>query len=307
MVKNFVLDDNSVDALPSDLFGYEILELLGEGVGSRVYRARGADGRPVALKHVQIPDEPALRFFEQLKNEYERGRAISSGPLRRALALKTRRAYLVGPVQEAGLVLEFVEGSSLELRKCPTEATVLNVFSEVAQGLRALHRLGFLHADVRPGNILVNDSGRAKLIDYGHSCKLGTARPYGRDLPDYQAPEQLEGQPMTFRTDVFNFGGALYWALCRRSVPNVPPRPTAPVKKGREPDVKERSPFPAPHEVNPRIPLPLSKFILRCLELDPEARPSGMDMALAVLEEAKDTLAHASPPSRDRANAASAK
>ena len=84
-----------------------------------------------------------------------------------------------------------------------------------------MHQMGYVHCDIKPNNILRNDKGEVKVIDFGQSCKIGTVKERIQGTPDYIAPEQVARRPITVQTDVFNLGATLYWALTGKAHPDA--------------------------------------------------------------------------------------
>src|SRR4051812_23001954 len=110
--------DEARGQMPRALFGYEIIEPVGEGAGSLIYGAtEPKTGQLCALKHVVVATDRDQRFVDQLKAEYEVGRKVAHANLRRCLDLKVKANWL-GKASEAGLVMELVDGVPLD-RQCP--------------------------------------------------------------------------------------------------------------------------------------------------------------------------------------------
>ena len=87
---------------------------------------------------------------------------------------------------------------------------MLRIFTETAMGLKAMHAAGFVHADLKPNNILVTPDDDVKLIDLGQSAKLNRAKPRVQGTVDYMAPEQVQREKLDQRTDVFGLGACLH-------------------------------------------------------------------------------------------------
>src|SRR5271170_754408 len=174
--------------------------------------------------------------------------------------------------------MDMFDGTSLDVERPPHLKSLLDTSLQVAEGLAALHKMGYVHADIKPNNILVDSSTRCKIIDFGQSCSIGTVKSRIQGTPDYIAPEQVALGPLTPATDIFNFGASLYWCVTDRHVPTVIPK-----KRSSLSGVDSRA-LIAPHELNPRIPIPLSKLILECVENRPSDRPGSMDEIYARLQ-----------------------
>ncbi len=94
---------------------------------------------------------------------------------------------------------------------------LLDCFIQTAHALQSLHAGGFIHCDLKPANILRSITGETKVIDLGQACVIGARKPRIQGTPDFIAPEQVKCEPLSPRTDVFNFGATLYWSLAARN------------------------------------------------------------------------------------------
>jgi serine/threonine-protein kinase len=160
---------------------------------------------------------------------------------------------------------------------------VIRIFSTVAKALAYMNSKGFIHADIKPNNILVDDRGRIKIIDLGQSCRLGTIKERIQGTPDFISPEQVHRRPLDARTDVFNFGASLYWTLVARPIPTVLPPREDQIGKVRDAALKDMT-LVAPCELNHNIPPSLNKLVLDCVEIHPKNRPVSMDEVASRLE-----------------------
>src|SRR5438067_9790246 len=195
------------------LLQYDVLERLGEGARSVIYAVSDPKTRQVfALKHVLRADPKDLRFIEQMETEFEVSRQFTHPNLRKTYELKINKAMLVR-VTEAFLVMELFDGKPLDVRPPTDMMDILDTFIQVAQGLKAMHQMGWAHCDIKPNNILRNEKGQVKVIDFGQACKIGTIKERIQGTPDYIAPEQVNRKPINQQTDVFNLGATLYWNL----------------------------------------------------------------------------------------------
>ena len=260
--------------------GYEVISRIGRGAGAVISLARDSlQGRHVAVKHIVRKGPEDDRFIAQAENEYAVARQLDHPYLRKCYDLVRLRRWL--RVRELVLVMEYVDGDRLE-DECPRDLpTVLDVFRKVAEGLAALHEYGYAHADIKPNNILLTPGGGLKIIDFGQSCPLGFAKERIQGTPDFIAPEQVYRAEIDQRTDVYNLGATMYWVVTgkwfRTLVTVAPPTAT------RIPLQSQRNNDP-PHELNPLIPLPLSRLILDCCEAAKDRRPRDMREVLSRLE-----------------------
>jgi len=267
------------------LLHYDVLERLGEGAGSTIYRVRDPQtGRELALKHVVRDDQKDIRFVEQMETEFEISRQFTHPNLRRSYELKIQKTMLV-KVAEAFLVMELVDGKPLDVNPPRDMMDTLDTFIGAAQGLRAMHQMGFAHCDIKPNNILRNDKGEVKVIDFGQSCRLGTVKERIQGTPDYIAPEQVTRRPISVQTDVFNLGATLYWALTSKPIPTL-----YTVNKKGENSFLLDSKIETPMDLNPRIPPAVSNLVMECIATKPSKRPADMDQFINRLELGKHIL-----------------
>lgn len=270
---------------PKTLFGYDVVSRLGEGAGSHLYVVCDSQtGQLYALKHVVRRYEKDIRYIQQLQNEFEVSRQFRSPILRKCIDLKITKKLLGGP-SEAALVMELVDGEPLEKLPLLPPKELTDVFLQVARGLSQLHRQMLVHCDLKPHNILVSPDGSVKIIDFGQCCRTGTIKERVQGTPDFIAPEQVRLKPVTFQTDVYNFGATLYWALTGQRIPTLFTVPK------REWDTLKEQTYPSPSELNHSVPEPLSKLAMWCCKLSLGSRPADMNMVVAGLEKIKAALA----------------
>jgi serine/threonine protein kinase len=266
--------------LPKTVFGYSVIDRIGEGAHSDIYVVQEAKTKQVyALKHVQPKEEKDLRFIDQLKNEYTVSRTFRHPALRKAVDLKIRKGLLgLGGITEAALVLEMVDGATLDY-ECPRDLAVqVDVFKKVAVALGAMHKMLLVHCDLKPGNIIRDETGRVKIIDFGQACRIGTVKERVQGTPDFIAPEQVRCKPLKVYTDVYNLGATMYWALTGgRKAPTL-----FTVAKSERHIVKEQL-FPRPHELNPAVPEELGELVMDCIRVSPSFRPRSTDEVLGRL------------------------
>ena len=258
--------------LPKTVFGYDVVDFIGEGAGSRIFAVTHPTTRQLyALKHVLPKTDKDQRFVEQLETEFEVGKQVSHAGLRRSLDLKVSRTLLTRKVTEAALVLELFDGVSLERRLPQSLTQLVEVFIRSAEALQALHALGYVHCDLKPNNILVDNAAKAvKVIDLGQAARSGTAKSRIQGTPDYIAPEQVKCLPVTVQTDVFNFGATMYWSLCGRKLPTL-----FNIGKSQNSFLLDTT-FASPRDCNPQVPETLSNLVMECVRTNPQKRPADM-------------------------------
>jgi serine/threonine-protein kinase len=210
--------DASADLVGTVVGGYKVHALVGLGAMGAVYRAVASDGSVVALKVIK----PEHASDEAFARRFARESRIAS-------AVDHPRVVPVLDVGEhAGmpyLVTRFIEGGSLA-DKLAREvwlgvASTVRICEQVAAGLDALHEAGMIHRDVKPGNILLDESGDAYITDFGLAKEgdgtLLTATGETLGSLQYMAPEQIRGDGVTPATDVYSLGCVAFECLAGRS------------------------------------------------------------------------------------------
>lgn len=280
--------------------GYDVVETLGTGAGSTLYAVRNKKGGKFCLKRVVKKTEQDQRFIDQALAEHRIAHKFNHPRLRRSLKVHKIRELI--RVSEVAVIMEMVDGWTLE-EKRPDDVLVLcKVFREIAEALAAMHKLGFAHADIKPNNIMLtlpeegeeegHETGHVvKIIDFGQSCPIGTVKERIQGTPDYIAPEQVKRRAITEQTDVFCLGATMYWLLTGTNVPTMMP------KRNRDAvaiKTESSSSFAAPAKLNPAVSPALSSLVMDCVERRPENRPAGMqavinrlDLAVAQIERAR--------------------
>jgi serine/threonine-protein kinase len=261
------------------LLHYDVLGRLGEGARSIIYAVRDPEtGRRYALKHVIRSEQKDIRFIEQMETEFEISKQFKHPNLRRSYDLKINKSLML-KVSEAFLLMELFEGKALDVQLPPTLLDTTETFIQAAEGLRSMHAMGYVHCDIKPNNILRNEDGKAKVIDFGQSCKIGTIKERIQGTPDYIAPEQVSRRPVTIQTDVFNLGATMYWATTGRHIPTLY---TVNKKGGNSFLLDARIDSPA--DLNPNVPPAFSNLVLECISTNIKKRPGDMDQVLTRLE-----------------------
>jgi eukaryotic-like serine/threonine-protein kinase len=269
---------NPASGLPRTIFDYDVIDQIGEGAASLIYAVSDPRSRQLyALKHVVRKTEKCSRFIEQLENEYEVGRRVTHPNLRRILDYKSSKK-LLRKVNEAALIMELFDGLPLENCLPRQLPPLIQILIDTARGLEALHKQGFVHCDLKPSNILVNNASEVKVIDLGQACAAGTAKKRIQGTPDYIAPEQVKCLPVSFRTDIYNFGATMYWSLCGRKMPTL-----FTAGKG-ENSILSDDLISSPRQINPLVPETLSNFVMECTRSNPAKRPADMSEVIRRLE-----------------------
>jgi len=267
-----------VSGMPKTIFDYDVIDFIGEGAASTIYAVSDPKTSQIyALKHVVRKTDKDIRFIEQLENEFEVGKRAAHDNLRRIFDYKVNRS-LLRKVNEAVLLMELFDGTPLENSLPRSLPALVQVFIDTAKGLEALHKLGYVHCDLKPSNILINSTGKIKVIDLGQACPVATAKKRIQGTPDYIAPEQVKCLPVSVRTDVYNFGATMYWALAGRKMPTL-----FTVGKGENAILSDDL-ISTPKQLNPLLPESLSNFVMECTRTNPAKRPADMSEVVRRLE-----------------------
>ena len=263
--------------------GYQVMDYLGRGARSTIWRVRERTrNRFYALKRVYRQPGDDDRFFNQAVNEFEIARRFDHPGLRKYYRLRRVRRWFA--THELHLFMELCEGQTCQARR-PEEITrAATIFLEAARALTHVHRCGYVHGDIKPNNIIIADDGTVKIIDFGQSCPIGTVKDRIQGTPDFIAPEQVHRRPLDARTDVFNFGAALYWTLTAKAIPTVLP------KNGNTVQLVSDLAVTPPDELNSNVPPAMNRLVLDCIEFTPTRRPQTMSEVAARLDLIAPTL-----------------
>ncbi len=288
----------------SQLGHYRIVEKIGAGGMGEVYRAQDEHlGRDVAVKVLPpgtLSDESARKRFRE-----------------EALILSKLNHPNIATIHDfdtqAGvdfLVMEYVPGVTLSERLATgplPEKEVACLGGQLAEGLAAAHERGVIHRDLKPGNLRLTSDGRLKILDFGlaklvqpvsgdaETQSLSETRALAGTLP-YMAPEQLKGERVDARSDLWAVGIALYEMATGR-------HPFEGKTSTAVTDQILHAPAPALQELQPRLSSRLADIILKCLEKDAENRYQSakeLQVDLRRLTSLMSTASAAVPATRKR-------
>ena len=251
--------------------GFDIISTLGEGAHSTIYEVRDKSGQRLVLKRVVKEGPSQQRFIDQALREHEVAAKIDHPRVRKSLKVIKQRNVI--RVSEVLVLMEMVDGVTLEKYQPKDLIITCEIFRQAAEGLQAMHEAGYVHADIKPNNIMLTKTDGVKLIDFGQSCKSGTTKERIQGTPDYIAPEQVKREPITEQTDMFNLGASFYWILTGKHVPTLIP------KKSKGVTLKSDEPArdcPPVIELNPEVSPALSSLVMNCIEHKPQNRPQSM-------------------------------
>jgi serine/threonine protein kinase len=275
---------------------YKTVSELGSGAIATVYLATQEPlARKVAIKALKATIPPSSTFAAQLEREAR----VLSGLTHPNIVLLLD--YVKSEAQMY-LVLEYISGFSLSelLAKKPKlrAEMVAAIGAEVAAGLAHAHERGVVHRDVKPANVILSRQGEVKIVDFSIAQRerlpsvdepatfdtetpaRGTSQTaFG--TPAYMAPEQLLGEAVDARSDLFSLGVVLYQLLAGVRPFDKPGEKRAPAHATRT------SPAVQLRQRAPDVPRALERVVMRCIEKHPADRPSSAD---AVAEELKELV-----------------
>jgi serine/threonine-protein kinase len=263
------------------------MTVLGYGAKSTIYAVQDKENHVFALKRVVRERADDKKFIRQAINEFHIAGQVDHPNVRRCFAIKRLRKFLT--VGEVLLIMELVDGQNLVQHRPTRLVDLVKAFISATDGLGAVHKAGFVHADMKPNNILITDSGVIKIIDFGQSCPIGTIKDRIQGTPDYIAPEQVKRRALTVRTDIFNLGAAMYWCLTDSHIPTLIPRTPNEIGLKTEMELRPLTDF------NPDLPAGLSNLVVNCLAYRPEDRPESMSELRVRLELLSSKLDPAQP------------
>jgi serine/threonine protein kinase len=258
---------------------FRIIEKLGEGGMGVVYKAMDVDlERPVAFKMLS----PELSHNPEIVERF-RTEARAQANLNH-VNLATLYAFLVQG-GNAFIVMEFVEGENFDQlirRRGPLPAEdAIPWFKQALLGIGAAHRMGIVHRDIKPTNLMLNRQGIVKVMDFGIAKVVGVrgATRTGMQLgtPAYMSPEQIQGRSIDVRTDIYALGITLYQMLSGH----------VPFEEGSDFDIMRHqvsTPPPPMIQLHPYAPAQYQNVVTKAIEKNPNDRYRSVEEFGAALE-----------------------
>jgi serine/threonine-protein kinase len=262
------LEQNS-ELITGALFAkrYQVIEKLGTGGMGHVYRVTDKTlGEEIALKLIRPEIAEEKEPLERFKTELKLAREVVHKNVARMFDFNEEDHVPY-------ITMEYVRGEDLKrlLRKVGHlfAGQAIPIACQICEGLAEAHKLGIVHRDLKPQNIMIDEDGQAKIMDFGLARLLRTGEDKKRHetggTPAYMSPEQVRGERLDGRSDLYSMGVLLYEMLTG----------TLPFegKSVRELAQKHLAEPPIdPCELNPGISAGLSQVVMKCLEKDPEKR-----------------------------------
>src|SRR4051794_31642108 len=230
---------------------YRVVGPLGTGAGSTILqiadRTRG--GKRFALKVVKRQDSDDDVYIAQAQTEFEAAQKLNHPSIARIYDCRVKRSMLF-KVTGVELLMEFVDGKTLDEIEAPSMPQLVVIFVQVASALVHMHRRGVYHGDLKPSNIMLSKDGKVKLIDFGTAWLKGQEKNRIQGTPQYMAPEQMTEKVVDERTDIYNLGATMYRMFTGRY---------ANPSNGLRVADSIKAKLPTPIQVNSGIPTVLSE------------------------------------------------
>jgi len=246
---------------------YEFIEELGKGGMGRVYKVYDMRIKEeVALKLLKPEIADDEDTIERFSNELKFARKIVHKNVGRMYDLTEEKGAFF-------ITMEYVPGEDLKssLRRMgPLSAgKAIFITKQICEGLAEAHKLGVVHRDLKPQNIMIDKEGNARIMDFGIARSLRTKSITDSGVmigtPEYMSPEQVEGKKVDQRSDIYSLGVILYEMMTGR-VPFEGDTAFSIALKHKTKAPKN------PREINTQIPENLSHLIMKCMEKDKEKR-----------------------------------
>ena len=260
---------------------YQVVALAGRGGMARVYKAyQPSLNRYVALKVLPEYLADSDEFLRRFRQEATA-----------AAALRHPNILVIHDIGEIGnlhyIATEYLEGQTLEQLLKQGGALplprVVKIVNQLASALEAAHGRGLIHRDVKPSNVFIGAEDHVTLMDFGIVKALDateiTRTGFLVGTPEYISPEQIEGQPLDRRSDLYSLGVVVYQMLAGRA-PFSAPTPNAILY------AHVNKPPQPPSQLNPAIPRQVEAAVLRGLAKQPDERFSSVAEFATVLEKA---------------------
>ncbi|MGD2245742.1 MAG: protein kinase [Candidatus Aminicenantes bacterium] len=258
---------------------YHIIEELGRGGMGKVYKVFDKELKEkMALKLLRPEIAADEKMTERFRNELKFARKITHKNICRMYDFNK-------DLENSYITMEYVSGEDLKssvTRMGPLSAgKTVFLARQICEGLAEAHKLGVIHRDLKPQNIMIDRAGNIRIMDFGIArsaqAKGVTATGMMIGTPEYMAPEQVEGKDVDQRADIYSLGVILF-ELLTGTVPFEGDTPiTVAIKH-----LKDEA--PEPKTLNATVPDDMNKVVLKCLEKDRTKRYASVEELLSELD-----------------------
>jgi serine/threonine-protein kinase len=245
---------------------YKVVKGLGAGAGSSILLITDTHlGHNYALKVVKRQDADDEIYINQALHEFEVAQRLQHASILKIFDLRLKKRWF--KTEGVELLMEYVDGRTLDDIACREIGQLVLVFIHVASALNHMHRRGVYHGDLKPSNIMLSRDGKVKVIDFGTAWIKGEPKNRVQGTPQYMAPEQATEKVVDAKTDLYNFGATMYRMFTGEYANLAIPALGDPSigSRGRKPPIM----------LKPDVPGTLNETIVSCLELSPDRRPAG--------------------------------
>jgi len=255
---------------------YIATDIIGRGGFSIIYKGMHLDlNMPVAIKMMRHDLAMDSDYLSNFRNEAKTIAGLNHENIIKIYDVEER-------FRTVFIVMEFLEGESLNamvgrLKTIPP-ALAVKLLLQICSGLQHVHQRGIIHRDINSSNVLIHRDDRLTILDFGLAAPIGARDFSSLGTIAYMAPEQIEGDPMDQRTDIYAMGIMAFEMVAgRRPFPEEDAQALA--------DMHLTHDIPNPAATVPNLPQDLQRFITKACRRDPDCRYRGVDEALTDLRQ----------------------
>lgn len=267
----------------NDLVGtYRIRELVNNGGLANIYLATDESGLPVALRRMRPDSASSKSAVKMFKNGRDMLRSLPPYP---------HIVQYIAHGKEKGLhymVIEYIEGANLRQHMVRESEILADHLSDIlvamSDALQHMHDHGWMHLDFKPENLMLTSEGGVRLLDFDTATRITARRTKlekNSGTPSYMSPEQLQGQPVDPRSDIFALGVTAYELLTHRK-PFTGEKSADTMRNQLDPNFR----IEPPSRHNPQVPRQVDAIVLGCLAFDIEKRLPNMAVVAGKLHSA---------------------
>ena len=260
---------------------YTINEVLDQGGWSIVYKGtHNVLNFPVAIKMLKHNMAMDPEFSEKFRHEAKTIARLNHPNIVKVYDIEDLYRTVF-------IIMEFLEGFSLKYllinKPRPPLPDILDIILQVCSGLEYAHKQGIIHQDIKPANIFMQPDGQAKIVDFGLACPHGNIDFDMPGTPFYMSPEQIQGEPVDERTDIYSLGIMVYELVTGK-------RPFPEDKLGKLLDLHVKEDAPDPHILVPDLSEELRSVIMNSLRKNPSERFNNVSAVINELRPLAEKL-----------------